>query len=83
MSRAPEDIHALEKSVRYRVCQDFRDYHQNHFTQGEVLTFVEVHFLPYHGGYTVIFQERNLYLQEEANANILDCLADYLRPVME
>ena len=83
MSRAPKDIHALEKSVRYRVCQDFTDFYHNRFIQGERLTFIEFHFLPYHGGYAVIFQERNLYLQEQENANILECLADYLSPVVE
>jgi hypothetical protein len=81
MSRVPKDIHSLEKSVRYRVRQDFTDYYHNRFLQGEILTFVEYHFLPYHGGYTVVFQERNLYLQEQENANILDDLADYLHPV--
>ena len=83
MSRAPKDIHALEKSVRYQVRQDFTDYYHNQFIQGEILTFVEYHFLPYHGGYTVVFKERNLYLQEHESAHILNCLGEYLYPVME
>jgi hypothetical protein len=83
MRRAPKDIHALEKSVRYQVRRDFTDYYHNQFIQGEILTFVESHFLPYHGGYTVVFKERNLYLQEQEYAHILDCLGDYLDPVIE
>jgi hypothetical protein len=82
-SRAPKDIHALEKSVRYKVRPDFTDFHHNQFMQGEILTFMEVHFLPYHGGFTVVFKERNLYLQEVESANILDCLGDYLSSVIE
>ena len=83
MSQAPIDIHALEKSVRYKVRRDFTDFYNNQFTEGELLTFVEYHFLPYHGGYTIIFKERNLYLQEQENASILDCLGDYLSPVID
>lgn len=83
MSQAPKDIRALEKSVRYKVCRDFTDFYHNQFVRGEILTFMEYHFLPYHGGYTVIFKERNLYLQEQENANILDCLGDYLTPVID
>ena len=83
MSQAPNDIRALAKSVRYKVCRDFTDFYRNQFVQGEILTFIEYHFLPYHGGYTLIFKERNLYLQEQENANILDCLGDYLTPVID
>lgn len=83
MSRVPKDIYSLEKSIQYQVRQDFTDYYHNRFLQGEILTFIEYHFLPYHGGYTVVFKERNLYLQEQENANILECLADYLSLVMK
>lgn len=83
MSQAPNNIRALAKSVRYNVCLDFTDFYHNQFVQGEILTFMEYHFLPYHGGYTLIFKERNLYLQEQENANILDCLGDYLTPVID
>lgn len=47
--------------------------------QGELLTFVGSHFLPYYGGYTVVFKERTLYLQEEGNSNILGSLGDFLQ----
>ena len=80
MSGFPTDIRDLKQGSRYRVQRDFADYYQNQFTQGELLTFVESHFLPYHGGYTVVFKERTLYFQEEANSSILASLGDFLRP---
>jgi hypothetical protein len=83
MRSSPTDIHDLKPGSRYRVQRDFADYYQNHFTQGELLTFVESHFLPYHGGYTVVFKERRLYLQEEVNSSILSSLGDFLRPETE
>ena len=76
-------IQDLKMYSQYRVLQDFVDFYQNQFRQGELLTFVELHFLPYHGGYTVVFQERSLYLQEEANSSILGSLGDYLRLAAE
>ena len=72
------DIHSLRQGLQYRVLQDFHDYYRNSFTTGEQLTFIKSHFLPYHGGYTVVFKERTLYLQDEENANILDSLGEYL-----
>jgi hypothetical protein len=79
MKGSPTDIRDLKKDTQYRVQRDFADYYQNQFTQGELLTFVDSHFVPYHGGYTLIFKERPLYLQEEVNSNILGSLGDYLR----
>ena len=79
MSGSSTDIRDLRKDVQYRIQRDFADFHHNHFTEGELLTFVEFHFLPYHGGYTVVFKERTLYLQEEVNSDILGSLGDYLR----
>ena len=80
---SPNSIHQLKKAAQYRVSRDFTDFYNNPFRQGERLTFVEYHFLPYHGGYTIVFQEKNLYLQEQENTNILDALGDYLRLVSE
>ena len=77
------EIQDLKLHSQYRVLQDFVDFYQNQFRQGELLTFVESHFLPYHGGYTVVFQERTLYLHEEVNSGILGSLGDYLRPAVE
>ena len=79
MSCSSTDIRDLRKDVQYRIQRDFADFYHNQFTQGELLTFVEFHFLPYHGGYTVVFKERTIYLQEEVNADILGSLGDYLR----
>jgi hypothetical protein len=75
---SPIDIHNLKKGSQYSVRRDFADFYHNQFTQGERLTYVESHFLPYHGGHTVVFKERTLYLQEEENSNILGALGDYL-----
>jgi len=69
----------LRKDFQYRVRQDFADYYQNQFRQGELLTFVESHFLPYHGGHTLVLKEKTLYLQEEVNSNVLGALGEYLR----
>ena len=79
MNDSPSYIRDLKKGVQYRVQRDFADYYQNQFTQGEQLTFVDSHFVPYHGGYTLVFKERTLYLQEEVNSHILGSLGDYLR----
>ena len=83
MSKIPLDIHSLEKEAQYKVGQTFTDFYQNLFHKGETLTFVELHFLPYHGGYTIVFKERSLYLQEQENASILNSLGDYLTPADE
>lgn len=83
MSGSLIDLSQLRKTSRYRITRDFVDFYNNPFRQGEILTFMELHFLPYHGGYTVVFKERNLYLQEQENADILDALGDYLSPVAE
>jgi hypothetical protein len=75
------DVQHLKRSVQYQVCRTFTDYYSNPCRAGEVLTFVEYHFLPYHGGYTLVFQERSLYFQEEENADILNSLGTYFREV--
>jgi hypothetical protein len=83
MSGSSTDLRDLRKNIQYRVQQDFIDYYHNQFERGELLTLVELHFLPYHGGYTVEFKERTLYLQEEVNSQILGSLEDYLRLATE
>ena len=72
------DIYTLEKGASYVVKNTFTDFYGNVFSPGEVLTYVERHFLPYEGGHTIVFKERNIYLQEEANQDIIDGFADYL-----
>jgi hypothetical protein len=72
------DFDTLEKGATYVVKRMFTDFYGNVFSPGEVLTYAERHFLPYHGGHTIVFRERSLYLQEEENRDIIDCFADYL-----
>lgn len=79
MSGSSTGIQDLKTDSHYRVQRDFADFHRNQFKKGELLTFVESHFLPYHGGYTVVFKERTLYLQEDVNSGILGSLEEYLR----
>jgi hypothetical protein len=72
------DIYTLEKGAIYVVTRIFKDFYGNVFSPGETLTYAERHFLPYHGGHTIVFTERNIYLQEDENQDIIDSFADYL-----
>jgi hypothetical protein len=70
-------VHSLVPGRLYRVGKKMVDHTSSAFQVGEELRFVERHFLPYHGGHTVIFngtegRERRMYLQEEDNRDILD-----------
>jgi len=71
-------IYTLEKGATYVVAKTFTDFYGNRFSPGEILTYAERHFLPYHGGHTIVFKERNIYLQEEENREIIDSFAQYL-----
>lgn len=62
----------------YQVMKSFTDHYGNAFEQGERLRFKQRHFLPYHGGHTIVFEERALYLQEEQNQEILDHFSEYI-----
>ncbi|HYW74517.1 MAG TPA: DUF3601 domain-containing protein [Pyrinomonadaceae bacterium] len=73
-----ETVYNLIPGSEYRVRQSFRDYYGNEFREGELLRFKERHFLPYHGGHTIIFDARTLYLQEEANQDILDRFSQFV-----
>ncbi|MFN2514053.1 MAG: hypothetical protein ABR568_21895 [Pyrinomonadaceae bacterium] len=72
------DIYTLEKGATYVVSRTFNDFHGNVFSPGEILTYAERHFLPYHGGHTIVFRERNIYLQEKENRGLIDSFAEYL-----
>ena len=74
-------VHGLVQGAEYRVLQTFTDCYQNQFQRGELLRFKERHFLPYHGGHTIIFDQRSLYLQEEMNQEILANFAQYIARV--
>jgi hypothetical protein len=71
----------LTPGNHYQIIQSFTDYYGSAFKQGEVLRFKEQHFLPYHGGHTIVFDERSLYLQEEENADILAHFSSYVMKV--
>lgn len=71
-------VYGLVQGAEYQVVQTFTDYYKNEFQLGERLRFKERHFLPYHGGHTIIFDQRPLYLQEEENAAILTDFSDYI-----
>lgn len=62
----------------YIVTKQFDDYYSGKFEAGELLTFERHHFLPYHGGYTIVFREKTIYLHEDDQAEILCNLANYL-----
>lgn len=74
-------IDRLERSAHYQVCQTFHDFYHNLFKEGEILTFVERSFLPYHGGHTIVFKEKTLYLHEDENTDILDSFGLFFRRV--
>ena len=73
-------VYGLVQGAEYQVVQTFTDYYNNQFECGELLRFKERHFLPYHGGHTIIFEQRPLYLQEEENAAILENFSEYIAP---
>ena len=74
-------VYGLVPGADYRVMQTFTDYYNNQFQQGEILRFKERHFLPYHGGHTIMFDQRSLYLQEETNATLLSNFSEYIASV--
>lgn len=71
-------VYGLTQGAVYEVQQPFKDHYQNVFQPGERLRFKERHFLPYHGGHTLVFEERSIYLQEDQNRDILDAFSDYV-----
>lgn len=73
-------VYDLRRGRRYVVVQGFTDYHGGRFEAGERLTFRRHDYLPYHGGHTVVFDERTVYLQDEENAEVLGKLRDYIEP---
>jgi len=74
-------VYGLVPGAEYRVVQSFTDCYQNQFQKGELLRFKERHFLPYHGGHTIVFEERPLYLQENENAELIANFSDYIRRI--
>ena len=74
-------VYSLIPSREYQVMQSFTDYYGNTFEQGQRLRFKQRHFLPYHGGHTILFEERPLYLQEDQNRDILENFSDFITQV--
>ncbi|MFO0985446.1 MAG: DUF3601 domain-containing protein [Planctomycetota bacterium] len=58
-------LFALRRNACYEVVQGFTDHHGSAVAEGTRLTFVQREFLPYHGGHTLTFHERTIYLQED------------------
>jgi hypothetical protein len=74
-------VYGLIPDREYQVVQSFTDYYGNTFEQGQRLRFKQRHFQPYHGGHTIIFAERPLYLQEDQNRDILENFSEYIAQV--
>jgi len=75
------DIYTLVEGATYVVNKKFTDFYRSEFLPGERLIYAERHFVPYHGGHTIVFKDRNLYLQENQNQDIIDRFAEYLSRV--
>jgi len=71
-------VYGMIPGREYQIIKSFTDHHGNSFEQGEQLQFKQRHFLPYHGGHTILFEERALYLQEDQNREILDHFSEYI-----
>jgi Domain of unknown function (DUF3601) len=76
-------VYGMMPGREYQVMRPFMDHYGNLFEQGERLRFKQRHFLPYHGGHTILFEERALYLQEDQNTEILDHFLDYFALIDE
>lgn len=71
-------VYDLRPGRCYSVLRDFSDHYGNRFETGERLTFRGRSFLPYHGGHTLQFEERGIWLQEEDDADILGRFGEFL-----
>lgn len=77
------DIYSLVPGEKYRVTRDFTDHRNNLVKQGEILAYVERNFSPYHGGHTLVFVDRSIFLQEDENQDLIDRFGEYLLPADE
>jgi len=71
-------VYGMIPEREYQVMQSFADHYGTLFERGEWLRFKQRHFLPYHGGHTILFDGRALYLQEDQNREILEHFSDYI-----
>lgn len=74
-------VYGLVPGGHYRVIQTFTDCYANLFQRGELLRFKERHFLPYHGGHTIVFDQKALYLQESENEDLLANFSNYIERI--
>jgi hypothetical protein len=74
-------VYGLVSQGTYRVIRPIIDCYGAVFVPGEELTFVRRDYLPYHGGHTIVFETRSMYLQDETNADILNGLDLYLQKI--
>ncbi len=58
-------IYWLRLDAAYEIASTFTDHYGTVFSAGTRLTFRERHYLPYHGGHTLMFREATLYLQDD------------------
>jgi hypothetical protein len=79
----PLTLHGLRIGRTYRMRRAVDDFYANHFAPDELLTFRELHVSPPDGGYTLVFAERGMFLQEERNRDVIDAFAEYLEPVRD
>ena len=73
-------VNDLRAGRQYVVIRSFTDYHGDRFEAGERLTFRKCDYLPYHAGHTLEFEERTIHLQDEANADVLARIWEYVEP---
>ncbi len=71
-------IYGLVPGRKYRVVRGFTDFYGTVFEENEVLVFRGRNFLPYHGGHTITFDGKPLFLQEDQNRDILDNFSSYI-----
>lgn len=71
-------IYGLVAGRKYRVVRGFTDFYGTVFEENEVLVFRGRNFLPYHGGHTIIFDGKPLFLQEDQNRDILGNFSSYI-----
>ncbi|MBI5952506.1 MAG: DUF3601 domain-containing protein [Chloroflexi bacterium] len=76
-------VYGMASGSQYQVIKSFVDFYGNTFEQGEVLRFKERHFVPYHGGHTIVFDERSLYLQEDESKEILENFSGYIVKIVQ
>lgn len=82
----PADSPALYRMLPgrvYEVQQDFTDHAQQTFRRGERHAFRTRHFLPYHDGHTLVFDDTVVQLQGELQREMVEHWEAYMAPVRQ